>query len=179
MFCGKEKETGTSRDKDDGEVNANNVSRDGKELSLQASASNATRYSVLKILNTSRHLKIGKHVKLGIVDAILRPAPRVRELASRNLGAGETSAGCVNLIRGNNSAELAEIRAELERSLAHLVTEERQILMPVMNEHLDLFCNDTEGVLPCTTKWFHEIRTGIPCLLRRILTTYCMCCERR
>jgi hypothetical protein len=32
--------------------------------------------------------------------------------------------------------------------------------MPVVNEYLDLFCNDKEGVQPCTTKWFHEIRIG-------------------
>ena len=65
----------------------------------------------------------------------------------------------MNSIRGNNSTELAEVWAELERRLAHLVAEDRQILMPVLNEYLDLFCNDIEGVLPCTTKWSHEIRT--------------------
>jgi len=66
----------------------------------------------------------------------------------------------VNFIRGNNSADLAEIQAELERSLAYSVAKDRQILMPVMNEYLDLFCNEKEGVKPCTTKGFHEIGTG-------------------
>jgi hypothetical protein len=84
----------------------------------------------------------------------------VTEFDSRNLEAGETLAGSVNLIRRNDSAELAEVWVELQRRLAHLVTEERQILTPVMNEYLDLFCNEKEGVLPCTTKRFHEIRTG-------------------
>jgi len=32
--------------------------------------------------------------------------------------------------------------------------------MPVLDSYLGLFCNDKEGVLPCTTKGFHEIRTG-------------------
>jgi len=66
----------------------------------------------------------------------------------------------VNSIRGNNSTVLAEVQAELEQRLAHLFAENRQILMPVLNEYLDLFCNDIEGVLPCTTKGSHEIRTG-------------------
>jgi hypothetical protein len=175
-----DRKTGTSRDKYVGEVNANDVRGDGKDLSLQASTSNAARYCVLKILNTSRqHLEIGKHVKLGTAEAILRCAPRVTGFDSRNLEAGGTSAGSVNLIRGNNSAELAEVRAELERRLAHLVTGESQIFMPVLNEYLDLFCNDKEGVLPCITKGFHEIRTGdalpikknpyrVPCALREM-----------
>ena len=66
----------------------------------------------------------------------------------------------MNFIRGNNSVELAEVQAELQRGLAHLVAEKKQILMPVMNQYLDLFCYDKEGVLPCTTSEFHEIRTG-------------------
>jgi hypothetical protein len=48
-----ERKTGTRRDKYNGEVNVNNVSIDGKELSLQARISNAARYCVLKVLNTS------------------------------------------------------------------------------------------------------------------------------
>ena len=143
------------------ELNANGVSRVGKELSLQASESNAARYCVLKILKTSRqHVEIGKHVKLGTTEAILQCAPRVTGFDYRNLDAGEISAGCMDSIRGNNSTELATVRTELDRRLAHLVAEERHLLMPVMNENLDLFCNDTEGVLPCTTKGHNEIRTG-------------------
>ena len=99
-------------------------------------------------------------MKLGTAEALLQRAPKVTGFDSQNIEAGETSACRVNFIRGNNSAELAEVQAELERSLAHLVAKDRQILMPVMNEYLDLFCNDKEGVLPCTTKGFHEIRTG-------------------
>ena len=32
--------------------------------------------------------------------------------------------------------------------------------MPVLNEHVDMFCNDIEGLLPCTSKCFDKIRTG-------------------
>ena len=41
-----------------------------------------------------------------------------------------------------------------------MAIEDRQILMLVLDNYLDLFCNDKEGVLPCTTKGYHEIRTG-------------------
>ena len=143
------------------EVNANGVSRIGKELSLQASKSNAARYCVLKILNTSRqHVEICKHVKLGTAEAILQCTPRVTGFDSQNLEAQGTSAGRVNSIRRNNTTELGEVRIKLEQRLAHLVVEEQQVLMPVLNEYLDLFCNDIEGVLPCTTKGLYEIRTG-------------------
>jgi len=130
-------------------------------LSLQTSKSNAARYCVLKIHNTSRqHVEIGRNVKLGTAEAILQCTPRVTGFDVRNLEAGGTSAGRVNSIRRNNTTELCEVRTELERRLAHLVAEERQILMPVLNEYLDLFCNDIEGVLPRTTKGSHEIRKG-------------------
>jgi len=80
-----EGKSGTSGDRSE-EVNANGVSRVGKELSLQASKSNAARYCVLKILNTSRqHVEIGKHVKLGTAEAILQRAPRVTGFNSRHL----------------------------------------------------------------------------------------------
>ena len=66
-----ESKSGTSGDKSE-EVNAIGFSRVGKELSLQTSKSNAARYCVLKILNTSRqHVEFGKHEKLGTAEAIL------------------------------------------------------------------------------------------------------------
>ena len=63
----------------------------------------------------------------------------------------------MNSIRGNNSTELAAVRTEVEGRLTHLDAEERQLLMPVLKEYLDLFCNDIEGVLPCTTKGHQAI----------------------
>jgi len=46
------------------------------------------------------------------------------------------------------------------RKLTHLVKAERDILGPVMKEFYDLFLYDRSGMLPCTTKGFHEIKTG-------------------
>ena len=158
---GSDGKTRSSRNKSDEELRVNSVSAGGKGLSLQASVCNAASYCVLKILNTSRkHLEVGKNVKLGTAEAILRCAPRVIGFDSRNLEAEGVSNSRVNVIRRNNSSELAEVRTELERRIAHLAIEDSQILMPVLDNYLDLFCNDKEGVLPCTTKGYHEIRTG-------------------
>ena len=144
----------TSRYKSDEELEVNSVSASGKGLSLQASVCNAARYCVLKILNTSRrHLEIGKNVKLGTAEAILRCASRVTGFNSRNTEAGGTSNSIVNVIRENNSSEFG-------RRIAHLAIEDKQNLMPFVDNYMDLFCNDKEGVLPCTTKGYHEIRTG-------------------
>jgi hypothetical protein len=57
-------------------VNADEVSRGNKVMSLQKSAIIAAMYCVLKGLNTSRqHLEVVKHVKLGTAEAILPCAP--------------------------------------------------------------------------------------------------------
>lgn len=114
-------------------------------------------------------------MKLGTAEAILQCAPRVTGFDSRNLQAGETSAGSVNSISVNNSATLVEVQAELEQRVAHLVTGERQILKPVMNEYLDLFCNDRERERECCRappRGFMRLGQGTPCLLRKILTMY-------
>ena len=70
------RKSGTIGDKYIREVNASYASRGGKELSLQASTSNVARYCVLKILNTSRPLEIGKNVKLGTAEAIVKRPPQ-------------------------------------------------------------------------------------------------------
>ena len=82
-------------------------------------------------------------MKIRTAKAILLRLPRMKRFDSQNFEAGETTAGSVNLIRGNNSSKLEVVRAVLEWRLANLVIEERQILMPVTNEYLDLFCNDS------------------------------------
>jgi len=84
-----ERNPGSSRDNDGVKVYANDIGEYGKELSLQASASNALRFCVFKILNTSRqHVEIGKNVKLGPAEALLQRAPKVTGFESRNLEAG-------------------------------------------------------------------------------------------
>jgi hypothetical protein len=52
------------------------------------------------------------------------------------------------------------MRKRLEMKLEHLTPGERRTLLPVMEEYLDLFCNEKTGVLPSTTKGCHEIRIG-------------------
>jgi hypothetical protein len=32
--------------------------------------------------------------------------------------------------------------------------------MPIIERYVVLFCNDTTGELPCTTKGYHKIRIG-------------------
>jgi hypothetical protein len=44
--------------------------------------------------------------------------------------------------------------------LAHLVNAERDVLKPVMKDYYELFLYDRSGLLPCTGKGFHEIKTG-------------------
>jgi hypothetical protein len=61
---------------------------------------------------------------------------------SRHSWAGGTLAGRVNFVRGHNSAELQEVRAQLERKLTYLGISDSQILIPVMYDYLDLFCID-------------------------------------
>ena len=46
------------------------------------------------------------------------------------------------------------------RKLTHLMKAERDILGPVVKEFYDLFLYDPSGMLPCTTKSFHEIKIG-------------------
>lgn len=130
------------------EVNGNGVSMVVKELSLQVNKSNAAAYCVMKIVNTRLHVEFDKHVKLGTAETILQCVPTLTWFDARKPEAGEASAGCVNSIRGNNYTELAAVRTELERKLAYLVAEEKQII----NEYLDLFCNDNDGVIACTTR---------------------------
>lgn len=48
----------------------------------------------------------------------------------------------------------------LNEKLKHLSSAERAELVPVMNEYYDLFRDDRSGMLPCTNKGFHEIKTG-------------------
>ena len=65
-----ENQTGTSEEKVNVEVDAEEFSGGGRVMSLQNNVSNAARYCVLKVLNTSRQLlEIGKHVRLGTAES--------------------------------------------------------------------------------------------------------------
>jgi hypothetical protein len=44
--------------------------------------------------------------------------------------------------------------------LKHSVKAERDVLRPVMRDYYAFFLYDRSGLLPCTGKGFHEIKTG-------------------
>jgi len=52
------------------------------------------------------------------------------------------------------------LRDTLKGKLKHLRSAERAELIPVINEYSDLFRYDRSGMIPCTNKEFHEIKTG-------------------
>jgi len=79
----------------------------------------------------------------------------------RNLGARATSTGRVNSIRRNNT-ELCEVRIELERRLAHLVAEERQVLMLVLNEYLYCSVRTLKGCCRALPKGRMRLGQGRP-----------------
>jgi hypothetical protein len=51
--------------------------------------------------------------------------------------------------------ELGAITGKLEHMKAEI-----EVVVPVMKEYYDLFLYHLSGSLPCTTKGFHEIKTG-------------------
>ena len=118
-------------------------------------------------------------MKLGTAEGILQCVPRVTRFDSQYVEAGGTSASCVNSIVVNNSTEMAEVRTKLERRLAHLVLEERQISMPVTNEYLDDTVMALRECYHTLTKGLVSLGQGTPCILRRTLTVYRMHYERR
>jgi hypothetical protein len=66
----------------------------------------------------------------------------------------------ISSLNGRSSRELREKQNQLEGKLEHLSPAEKHTVLSVINEYLDLFCNEETGVLPNTTKGRHEIRTG-------------------
>ena len=60
----------------------------------------------------------------------------------------------------NESSAPPELEAVTKRKLEHLVKAERKVLVPVMTDYYGLFLYDRSASLPCTTKGFHEIKTG-------------------
>jgi hypothetical protein len=65
------------------------------------------------------------------------------------------------------SVPLAQGTLRNSGKLDHLSKREKQVLLPVIKEYLDLFCNENTEVLPTTTKGCHEIRTGDALLIKK------------
>jgi hypothetical protein len=75
----------------------------------------------------------------------------------------------ISSLNVRNSRELREKRNQLEGKLEHLSPAEKHTLLSVIDQYLDLFCNEETGVLPGTTKGRHVIRTGDALPIKRTL----------
>jgi hypothetical protein len=71
------------------------------------------------------------------------------------------------------------MQAELKQKLVHLTDHEKQVLMPVISEYLDLFCNDEKGVLPCTTRDSMRLGQATPCRSRKTPIVYLARCAMK
>ena len=74
--------------------------------------------------------------------------------------------------------ELSKKREQLKRKLDHLSTEKKQVLLPVIEEYLDLICDEETGVLPCTTRDCREIRTGDALPFKKNPLSSALCIDR-
>lgn len=76
--------------------------------------------------------------------------------------------GNMNEASGNDGARVIHDRESsrvkltraIQHKLGHLKNTERDVLVPVIREYHDLFLYDRSGMLPCTSRGFHEIKTG-------------------
>ena len=116
---------------------------------------------MIEIINTSAsHIEIGKNVKLGEGEPLESHAEDTR--ASREESADSNRLHDVYHVREMTSESSAppELEGVIKGKLEHLVKAEREVLVPVMKKYYDLFLYDRSGLLPCTTKGFHDIKTG-------------------
>lgn len=104
-------------------------------------------------------MEVGKNVPLGRAEPLRWAAPVGTGNDFHDPEVTEEIQLRINSLAGRNSMELTKKRAQLRKKLEHLSTEER-VLLPVIEEYLDLFCNEETGILPCTKNGCHEIRTG-------------------
>lgn len=122
---------------------------------------NGVRYCILKVLNTrGQYLELGKNIDLGQAEPLRGVPPEQAGVDFRCSGKKITRDLRISSISARNATELRDAREELEQKVDHLSTKEKQALLPVIEEYLDLFCNESTGVLPTTTMGYHEIRTG-------------------
>jgi hypothetical protein len=128
---------------------------------MAAHQGNSARYCVLKILNTrGQYLEVGKNMPLGQAEPLRWAPPVEAGVDLRDPGLTGATEFRINAVSGRNSQEVREKREQLGMKLGHLSPREKQTLLPVIEEYLDLFCNEETGVLPSTTKGCHEVRTG-------------------
>jgi hypothetical protein len=100
-------------------------------------------------------VEIGKNVKLGKWEPLesCEDSVFVGLVTTGRLGAsGESEA--------NGEASREKSGDRIERKIGHLGSTERDVLMPVIMEYMDLFQYERSGLLPCTSQGYHEIKTG-------------------
>jgi hypothetical protein len=66
----------------------------------------------------------------------------------------------VNAVNKAPLKSVNDVRKTFCETLSHLQREEYEVMSQVLEEYIDLFSDDATRKLPCTTKGFHEIRTG-------------------
>ena len=130
-------------------------------------------YCMVEMINTSASIvEIGKNVKLGDGEPLML---RGDEVIGNEVRAGheDKENNEINDVeelekygsgRQNNVCHVSEkddgLNKVIMRKLEHLVKAEKEVLGPVMMKYYDLFLYDRSGLLPCTGKGFHEIKTG-------------------
>jgi hypothetical protein len=134
---------------------------------------------MVELINTSAELlQIGTNVKLGEGEP-LESHGKENENTDDNIGSNESpdfcrdktrnrsiysdevNTGSVNRVSsGGDASSPGALGDVLEGKLTHLTSVERAVLIPVIAEYCDLFRYDRSGMLPCTNKGFHEIKTG-------------------
>ena len=124
------------------------------------------------MLNTSNSvIEMGKNVKIGEVDPFevsrdeetpVGVYVTPKQCATRAIREyGQMPHDKVNRVTKTGEAPITpDPRAVLMDKLKHLVKTERDVLGPVIMDYIDLFLYDRAGMLPCTWKGFHEIKTG-------------------
>jgi len=67
----------------------------------------------------------------------------------------------VNSVITGDDEELSpgELKYTIKKKMEHLRGVERNVLMLVMNESYDLFLYDRSGMLPCTSRGIHKMKT--------------------
>jgi hypothetical protein len=137
-------------------------SRDGALSREQCDGKQETaRYCLLKMLNTSgRYFGLGKNVRVGNAEALIRYESAMAGTELVDSDREEVTSHMISVLRERSVGDAQEARVQIGRKLSHLTKRERDTIVPVLEEYVDLFCNEATGVLPCTTKGYHEIRTG-------------------
>jgi transposase InsO family protein len=113
-------------------------------------------------------LELGRNIHLGQAEPLRGVPPEKAGVHFRYSGKKPTADLRISSVSARNAQEVREVREKLEQKLDHLSTTEKQALLPVIEEYIDLFYNESTGVLPTKTKGYHEIKTGDALPIKKI-----------